>query len=912
MTLSADRFGEYFRAVHDGRDPFGWQRRLLADVTGTGQWPAEISAPTGAGKTAVIDVHVFAVALMAAGAGVRIPRRLTMVVDRRVLVDDQYEHALGLRDLLSDTRTGILAEVTRELRGLAGWSEDPDSATGAPLLVSRLRGGMPPPRRWREDPAACQVICCTPDMWGSRLLMGGYGATALARPREAGLLAYDCVAVVDEAHLSRQLICTAERVAHLASAADHQLPVPVLQVVRTSATPDRESQGHTVVSVTPEDLDEDARLRVRLTAEKPVELLELPQWPLPVRGTARNTTIAALATRVRGLRENFGPTVGCFVNNVSTAIDLARALEPNGTVQLICGRLRPYDVQEIRKNHPGLLTIDGDEMVDYLVSTQSMEAGADLDLSAALTEAAPASAIAQRAGRVNRLGKRPGTRIVVTVPSKNLEDNAKPWPYTAEDINASLTWLRERASTPSGLAPWSLCAHPPPAQAVRRTLLQRPELSDAWAWARTSDSPAAPSDLDLWLSDDLDEDLDVGLVVRQGLPDDMATELIQATMPQEHEVFPVRISLARKRVTGNAVIVRGDQASDYTEEDLRPGDIIVTGDDTAIFDGRPAVVSGEGTEQASDVLELPGPSQGQFVLRLGTGPSVREHGLHPGDIAGVLALAASLLDERSAKGLRSRNDQIAQALEELDVPGNPRVAHAISLLRGPVKNCSITLPDVPAGELPSWLVIADTRRRVLDEEARQQWTRSQSQVTLVQHSQAVADRAGHIATQLGMAEFTELLRRAGLHHDDGKRDDRFQLSLDPERASSEPLAKSGMTRLADIRKARAASGLPPEWRHEQLSVLLCWPHLADLPAAQQQLVARLVGTSHGQGRSGFPHTGTELTGDPELAGLASQLFDVGEWDHLIESTQRAFGIWGCAYLEALLRAADGQVSAEGS
>jgi CRISPR-associated endonuclease/helicase Cas3 len=41
------------------------------------------------------------------------------------------------------------------------------------------------------------------------------------------------------------------------------------------------------------------------------------------------------------------------------------------------------------------------------------------------------------------------------------------------------------------------------------------------------------------------------------------------------------------------------------------------------------------------------------------------------------------------------------------------------------------------------------------------------------------------------------------------------------------------------------------------------------------------------------------------------LFDEGSWDELVEDTQLRYGAWGCAYLEAVLRAADGQISAEG-
>ena len=57
--------------------------------------------------------------------------------------------------------------------------------------------------------------------------------------------------------------------------------------------------------------------------------------------------------------------------------------------KLICGRMRPYDVAQLRPPQSTLLSIDGDPKVDVLVSTQSLEVGVDLDLSAAVTELAP-------------------------------------------------------------------------------------------------------------------------------------------------------------------------------------------------------------------------------------------------------------------------------------------------------------------------------------------------------------------------------------------------------------------------------------------------------------------------------------------------------------------------------------------
>src|SRR5690606_30134631 len=161
-----------------------------------------------------------------------------------------------------------------------------------------------------DDPLRCAVICATPDMWGSRLLLSGYGSRPQARPREAGLLAYDTVAVVDEAHLSRQLVTTARRVAELAALAEEPIGVPVLQVVETTATP--HADAGVAVGVEPDDLAVDEPLRQRLTTPKPVTLLPLPGWPIPHSGSAHKAGVAALADEAVRLHDAYGSTVGCF------------------------------------------------------------------------------------------------------------------------------------------------------------------------------------------------------------------------------------------------------------------------------------------------------------------------------------------------------------------------------------------------------------------------------------------------------------------------------------------------------------------------------------------------------------------------------------------------------------------------
>jgi CRISPR-associated endonuclease/helicase Cas3 len=78
-------------------------------------------------------------------------------------------------------------------------TSESDERRRSPLLVWRVRGGVRAETGWRMEPAACQIICSTPLMWGSRLLLRGYGASRSSRNLESGVMSHDTVAVIDEA-----------------------------------------------------------------------------------------------------------------------------------------------------------------------------------------------------------------------------------------------------------------------------------------------------------------------------------------------------------------------------------------------------------------------------------------------------------------------------------------------------------------------------------------------------------------------------------------------------------------------------------------------------------------------------------------------------------------------------------------
>lgn len=1006
MDLNRADFRAFFSELHDGHEPFDWQERLLDRLLVDECWPDRIVAPTGAGKTAVIDVHVFALALTGDDQVVRLPRRLSLVVARRVLVDDQHEYARRLAGLLADPGSPVMRVVAERLWTLRR-PADPDptgsrasaSPGGAsPLVVGRLRGGQLPSRAWRDYPTAAAVLCATPDMWGSRLLFRGYGSSWKAWPREAGMLALDSAVVVDEAHLARQFLCTTRRVAQLATVAESNLGVPGLQVVETTATPaddgssvfDRDLNS---VGVEPDDLHA-VGLADRLTKPKPVSVLSVADLSATT-AAGRLKVATTMAMRVAELLHEtdmarlhahddpsgVAHTVGCFVNTVSRAVDVTDALRRRKfadrpvRVVMICGQVRPHDLDRLRASYPGVLSPRGNHEVDVIVSTQSLEVGVDIDLAAMVTELASGTAVAQRVGRVNRRGLRSAGPITVVVPAEEITERTRSGPYDHSDLSAALVWVRRCEGIAEGMAPWTLRSVRPPAAQSRRILLQRPELAEAWHWARTSDPLAAEPELDLWLAEGFDPDTSVGIVVRSQMPHEPsdALRLIKDLPPRSHEVFPVPYVTAvsalrrwgvesrrgddpRPLTTPTSVVLRGEEVTVLgwrpPREDeigerpaVKPGDVVVVDESVSLFTSSaaastggfsPPVVLGGITDSgltavpADDVLtalaDLPDAlwaarREGNVVLRL-------EHAsLRGGRPTAFADLAEALagLDEpgNEWQDAQARRVVVGAWLTRSGLASESVMAQAASELLASGGRCELMVHSYPPGDLDDTdaapgvarVLVIDRRRAPIDEGLRQVWTPATHAVTLDAHQQAVAERALLLATSLGLSSgAAQALELAGAHHDDGKRDERFQARLG--RRGDVVLAKSrpGISSL-QARRNEARSELPVGWRHEQRSVVESWGQVRASGVADPALAARLIGTSHGHGRAGFPHLAKEMLrfgDDDEVWSNAEALFDSGAWDELIERTQERYGVWGCAYLEALLRAADGQVSEEGS
>ena len=220
-------FGRFFKTCR-GVSPYPWQERLARQVLEDRQWPDALALPTGSGKTSVIDIALYALAMAARDGEYGLyPRRIILVVDRRILVDQAWRHGQQLLETLASSSE--LIPIRNALAKLC--PEAPSSI--------RLRGACPTDPRWCRSPDQVQIIASTVDQIGSRLLLRGYGVTPRMRSVEAGLVGQDTLLLLDEAHLAGPFLDTLN---HL----DRLDPVRSMSsrrhVVQMSATADASSR----------------------------------------------------------------------------------------------------------------------------------------------------------------------------------------------------------------------------------------------------------------------------------------------------------------------------------------------------------------------------------------------------------------------------------------------------------------------------------------------------------------------------------------------------------------------------------------------------------------------------------------------------------------------------------------------
>lgn len=907
MELRSADFAAFFRAVH-GHYPFPWQQRLVDHLARCDEWPDALNLPTGAGKTAALDAAVFHLALRADAPG-KAALRIALVVDRRLVVDDAFARAKKIARTLSDSLRGdaisheSVKEVAGRLRRLAGGEDAP------PLIVQRLRGGAPLEHDWARTPTQPTILCSTVDQVGSRLLFRGYGVSDRMKPIHAGLLGVDSLLLLDEAHLSEPFRQTLAAVRKIGNAG--------VRVALLSAT--LGASASDALGLSQDDRSHPV-LKRRLEARKPaachatrhVVRGELAEAVRRFADDAR-----AMADRLR--KKGVSPVaVGVVVNRV----DLARGIYENldekqrgdesadsGATDtlLLIGRSRSVDRDEIAHRLAPFRT-DAQDRADarpvFIVATQCLEVGVDLDLDGLVTQAASLDALLQRFGRLNRAGRKISAEGVILARSEDIAKKAddpvygnrirKTWEAlcgVAEDgcVDLRAEVLSARLKE-MGMDPNDLAAERPNAPVVMPSYLH--------LWSQTWPRPTADPDVGLFLHGVERTTAGVSVIWRSDISETDLTgakkadleQLIRLVPPRAAEAVDIPIWTARRWLrmdrAGLAslsdVPAREDEAPTVRRqaeercafrwagagdprtgivkpEDLRTGDVVIV----------PAGYGGcdkfgwapDAEAPVKDVAdEAAEPYWGRRCAVRIAYDCVRTSA-HWDRLSAILAdesIDGTDLVESLIQALPS-----TAAREEGEEGGNgppPRdVTKPLMALRCTEGRIDVYFPY--GAERKDGAVLVAERgikgRSAMDlafpatEDENASHT-SGEPVPLDEHGLHVADFAERFVQMLGLDDVASDLRLAAFLHDAGKADSRFQTMLsggDPwNRPDGPPLAKSGRSWSPDAWKR---AGLPKGWRHEALSVQMALAHPRFSAAHDPALVLWLIGTHHGFGRPFF-------------------------------------------------------------
>lgn len=466
--LSVNDFEAFYTALYN-KAPFAWQKRLVIQACTQG-WPTYIKLPTASGKTAAIDIAIFSLAYQAAVANrpdgiFKAPRRIFFVVDRRIIVNEAYQRASAiakrLRNVL-DAASGatetpdnqrILTQVASWLRSLT------HDLTAPPLDCFELRGGIYRNDAWVRSMLQPTVLTSTVDQVGSRLLFRGYGVANNSLSIHAALTANDSLIILDEAHCSKpfsQTMTAIERYRGEKWCIDSvQSPFHFVQM---TATPPAGLQSKDVLQLTDEDYKIDMVLETRHACEKPIKLVYLAGAKGAKQNKALAIKLAAQANELHNVKHR--KKIAVVVNRVAIARECFAELEKKhpGRVQLMIGRMRPIDRDRLtiflqyefgsNSQHSG--TNSSTEVLpQFVVATQCLEVGADLDFDGMVTQCASLDALRQRFGRLNRLGVTPDACGVIVAPEGDVPvadklDPDKPLdPIYGNSLAKTWHWLVE-------------------------------------------------------------------------------------------------------------------------------------------------------------------------------------------------------------------------------------------------------------------------------------------------------------------------------------------------------------------------------------------------------------------------------------------------------------------------------------
>ena len=916
-----DRFVEFYKAAYGKQDdpkfgPFPWQKRVALRVC-NGDWPRVIALPTAAGKTACIDIAVFALACHAQNA----TRRIFFSVDRRIVVDQAFLHAQDLAEQLENAKTGILKEIADSLREIAQVGQK-----DRPLDVYALRGGMYRETAWVRSPLQPTIIASTVDQVGSRLLFRGYGVSDSMKPIHAGLVGNDSLILLDEAHCSKPFDQTMQAIDKYRQWNDSPAPFRFVSLTATPSSYIPEAE----IERDGEDDRSHPVLGKRIAASKPATLV-VAERAKGKKGTSE--LVKVLAKWARKLADESAASNGCvgiIVNRVATARLLKEELGKDAV--LLTGRMRSIDRDRLLDERLKPLLSNNLTGVPpkFVIGTQCLEVGADFDFHALVTECASLDALRQRFGRLNRVARRKSAKAVIVIcgdQTEPKETESERDPIYGNSLPLTWKWMNDNKDgeiddgadkkllwIDFGIA--SIRGKWENTSEEDRTVLNAPSLNAPVlfpthldCWVQTHPIPTPDPDTAIFLHGPNNSTPDVQVVFRDDLGENKEkwSTIVALCPPSSSEAVPVRIGVFKKWLTGEAVV---DASGDVEGEPDETDDLQKSSPRLALLWQGP---NSKIVSSSKDVLP-----NAVYVVPTNV-PDTKELGdfIDDGEISDLGEQA--FLRSRDKAFLRLSNLQVSDDADDFD----ERLTEAIlAKKRDNSPDWLILaikhLKDVKnrnAEQHPDggWVVTSKKRLgqftpEFLDDE-ESSYSFSRRKVTLETHSRGVADHARRFAEACNLE--TDIFEMAGGYHDLGKLDPRFQRLLKGF-SGGQALAKSG----SYDQRHWSVHQYPPKARHELLSAALVATKASD------DLLLHLIATHHGSARPfADPVNENNAAKSPFTASLFDEDFNlnssaqnIAAWNAELPARFwriiRKYGWWGAAYREAIFRLADHAESRE--
>lgn len=424
----------------NGFEPMGWQCRMACGKDADFKNPQTleggvdcqsllIDIPTGCGKTAgIVLAWLWNRVILERPEW---PRRLVYCLPMRTLVEQTHENVTSwLRNLVDHAAE---LQIGNDSLASLRWLVD-----RSPIIVMGGEGKALKKSEWDLYPEKPAILIGTQDMLLSRALNRGYGMSRYRWPMHFGLLNNDCLWVCDEVQLMGPGTATASQLeAFRRSDTDESGPhgfvsffgsrsvtwyasaTSSLNILSTREWRDVQRPNDFVFSLTnPEKAETKSTVGTRRFALKRLELRQ--DWHFGQKQPP-DERVSDIITRHREMvgaleKHNAPKQIArrslIICNTVDRAVALFDALckrRHAGELQdtdlvLLHSRFRPLDREaQADRLKPGHLQDHPDGQI--VVSTQVIEAGVDLSSGILWTEVAPLSSVVQRLGRLNRTGE---------------------------------------------------------------------------------------------------------------------------------------------------------------------------------------------------------------------------------------------------------------------------------------------------------------------------------------------------------------------------------------------------------------------------------------------------------------------------------------------------------------------------